>query len=102
MANLITKPYVIEFLELLNGVGDAKLELEEVSYAKLKNEFHNKTIKELDIRNKSGVTILAFKDDLEGFIFNPQSDKKIEKGDVLIILGTKRNLNNFKINYIKN
>ncbi|MBL3654636.1 potassium channel protein [Fulvivirga sp. 2943] len=102
MANLITKPYVIEFLELLNGVGDAKLELEEVSYAKLKNEFHNKTIKELDIRNKSGVTILAFKDDLEGFIFNPQSDKKIEKGDVLIILGTKKNLHNFNNHFIKN
>lgn len=100
MANLITKPYVIEFLELLSGVGEEHMELEEVSYARLKDEFHHKTIRELDIRQKSGVTIIAFKDDKEGFIFNPASDKKIEKGDVLIILGTKHNISNFKANFI--
>ncbi|UII22455.1 potassium channel family protein [Fulvivirga ligni] len=100
MANLITKPYVIEFLELLSGVGEQHLELEEVSYARLKDEFHHKTIRELDIRQKSGVTIIAFKDDKEGFIFNPASDKKIEKGDVLIILGTKHNISNFKSHFI--
>lgn len=96
MANLITKPYVIEFLELLNGVGDSKLVLEEVSHDKLKSEFQNKSLRELDVRNKTGATIIAFKDEVEGFIFNPHSEKSVQKGDVLIVLGNTKNIQQFK------
>lgn len=96
MANLITKPYVIEFLELLNGVGDSKLVLEEVSHDKLKQEYQNKSLRELDVRNKTGATIIAFKDEVEGFIFNPHSEKAVQKGDVLIVLGNTKNIVQFK------
>jgi voltage-gated potassium channel len=96
MANLITKPYVIEFLELLNGVGDSKLVLEEVSHDKLKLEYQNKSLRELDVRNKTGATIIAFKDEVEGFIFNPHSEKAVQKGDVLIVLGNTKNIVQFK------
>ncbi|MTI41584.1 potassium channel protein [Fulvivirga lutimaris] len=96
MANLITKPYVIEFLELLNGVGDSKLVLEEVSHDKLKAEYQNKSLRELDVRNKTGATIIAFKDEVEGFIFNPHSEKAVQEGDVLIVLGNTKNIAQFK------
>jgi len=43
MANLVTKPVVIEFLELLNGVGEQKLMLEEVGYHRLKEEFKDQS-----------------------------------------------------------
>ncbi len=99
MAQLITKPYVIEFLDLISGVGGSKLALEEVSYEKLKPEFHDKTIRELDIRNKTGATILAFKDDMKGFLFNPSSSKKITVGDVLILLGHTENIDKFRALY---
>lgn len=101
MANLVTKPYVIEFLKLLNGVGDQQLELEEVSFEKLKDEYHNQTLRELDIRNKTGATILAFKDDKAGFIFNPHSEKKVDKNDVLIVLGTREHLDRFNNTFLK-
>ncbi len=96
MANLITKPYVIEFLELLNGVGDSKLVLEEVSHDKLKSEYQNKSLRELDVRNKTGATIIAFKDEVEGFIFNPHSEKAVQEGDVLIVLGNTKNIDQFR------
>ena len=96
MAQLITKPYVIEFLDLISGVGGSKLELEEVSYEKLKPEFHDKTIRELDIRQRTGATILAFKDDVKGFLFNPNSSKRITEGDVLILLGDADNIEKFR------
>jgi len=95
MANLVTKPYVIELLEMLNGVGKQPLELEEVDYEHLKDEIKDKSLSDLDIRNKTGATIIAYKDDKEGFLFNPHSDKKIGAGDVLIVLGTKENLTKF-------
>ncbi len=51
MANLITKPYVIEFLELMNGIDETKMLLEEVDHGALKEEFLSKSLRELDVRN---------------------------------------------------
>ena len=100
MANLITKPYVIEFLELINGVGGMTLKLEEISYEVLKDEYHNQSLKEMDIRSRTGVTIIAFKDDKEGFIFNPHSDKRVGEGDILIVLGTPQHFEKFEQIYL--
>ncbi|MEQ8924959.1 MAG: potassium channel protein [Fulvivirga sp.] len=100
MANLITKPYVIEFLELINGVDESKLVLEEVNHESLKEDYKNKTLRELDIRNKTGATIIAFKDDALGFVFNPHSEKLVEKGDVLIVLGKPETLAKFKSTFL--
>lgn len=100
MANLITKPYVIEFLELMNGVDESKMLLEEVSHDTLKAEFQNKSLRDLDIRNRTGATIIAFKDDKLGFVFNPHSEKTVEKGDVLIVLGKPENIEKFKSAFI--
>ncbi len=101
MANLVTKPVVIEFLELLNGVGEEKLILEEVSYTRLKNEYHDKSLKDLNIRQRTGVTVIAFKDDVQGFIFNPHSDKLVSDGDTMIILGRYDQVHKFLDIYLK-
>lgn len=100
MANLITKPYVIEFIKVLSGISDSKLELTEVSHAALKPGFHEKTLAELDIRNKTGAYIIAYKDIKEGFIFNPHSEKKINKDDVLIVIGNENQLQKFNEHFV--
>ena len=100
MANLITKPVVIEFLELLNGVGDEKLILEEVGYDRLKSEYKDRSVRDLNIRDNTGVTVIAFKDDIQGFIFNPQADKLVSQGDTLIVLGTAGQIGKFSQQYI--
>ncbi|NMM47204.1 potassium channel family protein [Marinigracilibium pacificum] len=96
MAALVTKPFVIEFLTILNGSNKSKYKLEEVSHDQLKPQYQNKSLRELDVRNKSGTTILAFKDDKEGFIFNPHSEKIVGEGDVLIVLGENDTIIKFK------
>ncbi len=101
MAHLITKPYVIEFLDLISGVGGSKLELEEVSYVDLKPEFRDKTLRELDIRNVSGATVMSFKDDLKGFLFNPTPSKQVTEGDVLILLGEQESIVKFRKFYLQ-
>ena len=101
MANLVTKPAVIEFLELLNGVGEQKLMLEEVGYLSLKNEFRDHSLRDLHIRKRTGVTVIAFKDDEQGFIFNPHAEKIVEEGDTMIILGRHEQLQEFVKIYIR-
>lgn len=91
MAQLLTKPDVIEFLEMLSGMKNISLNLEEFHYSGQK-----RTISQLDIRNKTGATIIGIKDKNDSFTFNPDGDTIIEKGDVLIIIGSYNSLKEFR------
>ena len=50
-----------------------------------------KTLKELDVRNRFGVSVLAIKRG-ENLIVNPMGDEKILPGDILVVLGTTEQL----------
>lgn len=97
MAHLITQPHVIEFLEILTGIKEQDLQLEEYMFNELKEDFKNKTIKELDIRQNTGATVIGLKDPEKGFIFDPNSETIIKKGDVLIVLGSHDSLKKFQM-----
>ena len=99
MAQLITKPYVIEFLELLTGEGNHGMRLEEIIFDVFKEEFRGKSVRELDVRNRTGITVVGFRDPQNGFIFNPSPETKILKGDVMIISGSEENIKKFRTVY---
>jgi K+/H+ antiporter YhaU regulatory subunit KhtT len=50
-----------------------------------------KTLRELDIRRRFGVSVLAIKRG-ENLIVNPVGDEKILPGDILVVLGTTEQL----------
>jgi voltage-gated potassium channel len=102
MSQIITKPYVIEYLDLLNGVTTDDLHLEEITYTDIKKQFHNKTIGDLDIRRKSGVSIIGVKRGELGFAFNPGPDTIVNQNVILIVLGNKNQIENFSELYLKN
>lgn len=95
MAQLITKPYVIEFLDLLSGDGNDDMMLDEVRYDSFKEEYKGKSVKELDVRNKTGITVVGFKDPKMGFVFNPSPDTRILENDVMIISGSSDSIKKF-------
>ncbi|MDF9799576.1 voltage-gated potassium channel [Catalinimonas alkaloidigena] len=99
MAQLITKPEVIEFLNLLTGVSSEHLKLEDFSYNELKDEFKDKTIMDLDIRRRTGATVIGFKSQRHGFTITPPGDLKITEGDTMIIIGNAQNISAFKKTY---
>ncbi|MTI30480.1 potassium channel family protein [Xanthovirga aplysinae] len=96
MAQLVTKPDVIEFLQLLNGLGTLKLSLDEFSFENLKSEFRDKTIRDLDIRKRTGATVIGFKDSNQGFYFNPHAETVIKKDVTLIVVGNEQEIENFR------
>lgn len=100
MSQLITKPYVIEFLDLLNGVSTDDLHLEEITYEAIRTDYHNKTIGDLNIRAKSGVTIIGVRRGEGGFAFNPGPDTIINKDSILIVLGNKNQIEKFSDLYL--
>lgn len=99
MAQLITKPIVIEFLDLLNGVSETKYYLEEVAYEQLKQVYRDKTLEQLDIDRKAGVTVVGVKDDVKGLIPSPGKDTFIGENDHLIVLGSDDKLKSFLDEY---
>ncbi len=101
MASLVTKPSVIEFLNILDGQTDSDYELEEIHHDVLKEEFQDLSLGEMDVKNQTGATVLAFKDSEKGFIFDPNSDEKCNEGDVIILLGEKETIKKFKDTYTK-
>lgn len=99
MAQLITKPEVIAFLNMLTGVSSEHLKLEDITYDELREEYRNKSIKELDVRRHTGATVIGFKSKTSGFTFNPPGELHIGQGDTIIIIGTSQNISSFKDTY---
>ena len=102
MSQLITKPYVIEFLDILNGVSSEELHLEEITFEDIRADFQNQTIGALNIRAKSGVTIIGVRRGEGGFSFNPGPDTIINQGSILIVLGNKTQIEKFSDLYLNN
>ncbi len=99
MAQLVTKPIVIEFLDLLNGVSGEHYKLEEVGYDKLKPEHKDKTLRELNIPATIGVTVIGVKDNIKGLIPGPSAETFIGEDDYLIVLGSVEKLKTFVKTY---
>ena len=87
MASLVTTPDVIEFVDRLTIEGETTANLEEVAVNDLPEKYLNKTILDLDIRRKTGCTVIGFKNPDKNYIINPEADIKLVADSQLIILG---------------
>ena len=102
MAHMITKPTVIEFLNLVNGVSSLEYDLEEIRYDELKDEYKNKTLKQLNILQTTGAVVIGVKDDMKGIIPAPSPATEIGEEDFLILLGSSEALKKFEDIYMSN
>ncbi len=90
-------PNIINYLELTDEVGI----LESLT----PNSFVGKTPKQLSLRNKYGINLIAIKrkvkkkgenNIVEEVMEVPSADEKIQEGDILIVIGHKDYLEKFK------
>jgi len=88
MASLLVTPDLVEFMQQL-ALEDRnrRTNLEEISFDDCPMKYHNHSISELNLRKKTGCTIIGFKSQDGDYIINPDPDTKIVKGSNLIILG---------------
>ena len=89
MAKLVAQPDIVEFLDKILLQSKNDVNLEELFCSNIHNEFINKTIGELKIRNASGANIIGMKTGNGNFIFNPSHEVKLSKNDKIFVLGTK-------------
>jgi len=94
MAALITKPDVLEFIDHITG--RINIRLEEILFSSLPESMQNKSIRELEIRNKTGANIIGFKTADGEYIINPPPDTVMMLDAKLFVLGTQEQVSRFK------
>ncbi|RSK43890.1 potassium channel protein [Hymenobacter rigui] len=89
MANLIMRPEVIRFLDMISGLGPHKLRLEELRSDELRPEWRGLSIRDLNIRSRTGATVIGLKHLNGEFTVSPSADIIPSPGDIFLFLGTE-------------
>jgi len=89
----INNPHRLETVKVMDGYGIMEVEAP--------HGFSGQMLRELDLRNRFGVNVLAIKrhrdDDARGArVWVPESSDRLEDGDVLVLLGTLDSLNSIQ------
>jgi len=101
MASLVVAPDLIEFIDNLSAIGKSNINIEEVQVNKLYNVSDNvKTIRDLDLRNKTGCSVIGFKATNGDYVVNPEAETKLVSNSKIIVLGRPEQIK--KLNSIYN
>ncbi len=92
MASLVITPDVIEFIDMLSIEGDSTSNIEELIIEDLPIEYRNKSIFELDLRRKTGCTVIGFKTPDKEYIINPDATIKLVPNSKLIVIGNPQEI----------
>lgn len=96
MATLVRKPEVVEFFTLISNMGSAHIEFEEIECDTIGHEYLGRSIKDLNIRGKTGVNIIGLRDIEGNYTVNPGPDVILKSGMRLVILGDSNQVQAFK------
>lgn len=96
MALLVVTPDVIEFVDRLTIEGDTTANLEEIAVNDLPKEYLGKTILDLDLRRKTGCTVIGYKSPEQEYIINPDANLKLIADSNLIVLGRTEQINKLR------
>ena len=87
MASLVITPDVIEFIDRLSIEGESSSNIEELVIENLPEEYTNKSILDLDLRKRTGCTVIGFKTPDKEYIINPDASTKLVPQSKLIVIG---------------
>ncbi len=100
MAQLITKPHIIKFINMLDGI-EGGFEVAEFYFEQFKEKFKGKAIKDIDVRSQTGANIMAVGKRDGGLQINPAPDTVLKKDWYFIVVGRKASIEQFRKTYIK-
>ena len=90
MANLVLRPQVAAFLDIVSTHGGPELRFEEIEVGRTENA--GESIRGLRIREVTGAMIVALRKGDGTFDATPTADAVLEAGDVVIAAGTPEEL----------
>ena len=96
MATLVTKPGAVDFFSYITNEYQSDIGFEELAYDKLPDSFKDKSIRELGLRQSSGVNVIGFRASDGHYVVNPEPDTKLTASTSLIVLGSQKQLDQLR------
>lgn len=93
MATAVIRPNVLDFLELALHTDEVQMMIEEMTIHP-GSCFVGMSLKDADLRQHTGVTVIGIKRQNGKVIANPHGEEILSAGDVLIVLGLREELDN--------
>ncbi len=87
MASLVVIPDLITFMDKLSVAGEQTTNLEEVAIEDFADQADCSSIRDLDLRNRTGCTIIGYIDPNGHYLINPEADLELLPGSKVIVLG---------------
>ncbi len=95
MASLLVTPDLVEFVDCLTfSQGEDAANLSEIAVNDLPKEYIKKTILDLDLRRKTGCSVIGFKTPDGRYVVNPEADTLLLPNSFLIVLGKPHQVKN--------
>jgi voltage-gated potassium channel len=95
IASMALKPVTVEFIDTMMLDEKSEHNIEEIRI-KEESKLKGKTIGELEVKRKTGATVLAVKKSQGGFELHPSAGTMIEAGDTIVVLGTPHELHDLE------
>ncbi len=93
MASLVVMPDLITFMDKLSTVGEHTTNLEEVSIADFADQEGCYSLRDLDLRRKTGCTIIGYIEPEGNYIINPEAELELQPAGKVIVLGRPEQIN---------
>ncbi|RRQ47720.1 potassium channel protein [Maribacter algicola] len=87
MASLVVMPDLITFMDKLSVEGEHTTNLEEVAIEDFSNQVDCNSLRDLDLRRKTGCTIIGYIAPDGEYIINPEADLQLQPKSKVIVLG---------------
>ena len=87
MASLVVVPDLVEFLDNLQVSTEGSVNVQEITYEAVCPDNRDRTIRDIDLRNKTGCSIIGYKSPSGDYIINPEASQLIEMNSKLIVIG---------------
>ena len=87
MASLVVIPDLITFMDKLSVEGEHTTNLEEVAIEDFSDQLECNSLRDLDLRRKTGCTIIGYIEPNGNYIINPEADLPLQPKSKVIVLG---------------
>ena len=100
MASLVVVPDLVEFLDNLSVSGEEdSINVEQIPFEKVCPSGQEMAIKDLDLRKKTGCSIIGYKTPGGEYIVNPEPSLVLQKDSKLILIGRPNQIESLKQQY---
>ncbi len=100
MASLVVVPDLVEFLDNLSVSGlEDSINVEQIPFEKMCPNGKEQAIQDLDVRKKTGCSIIGYRSQNGEYIVNPEPSLIIQKNSKLILIGRPNQIESLKKEY---